>query len=85
MVLMDLSKAYVCFPNDLLLAKLAAYGFRLKKLKLFLNYLSRKEQQVKYDNRDTLRHSAIVVAEMETSLSLRHCDTLRYSAINGKH
>ena len=40
MALMDLSKAYDCLPHDLLIAKLAAYGFGLKSLKLSSSYLS---------------------------------------------
>ena len=47
MVLMDLSKAYDCLPHDLLLAKLAAYGFWPNSLALISNYLSQRKQHVK--------------------------------------
>ena len=50
MVLMDLSKAYECLSHDLLIAKLAAYGFGLKSLNLFSIYLSNRKQRVKYGN-----------------------------------
>ena len=50
MVLMDLSKAYDCLSHDLLIAKLAAYGFGLKSLNLFSSYLSHRKQRVKYGN-----------------------------------
>ena len=38
-VLMDLSKAYDCLPNDLLIANLWAYGFHLNSLYLISSYL----------------------------------------------
>ena len=47
MVLMDLSKAYDCLPHDLLIAKLAAYGFGPNSLALISNYLSQRKQRVK--------------------------------------
>ena len=47
MVLMDLSKAYDCLPHDLLIAKLAAYGFGNDSLHLICSYLTGRKQRVK--------------------------------------
>ena len=50
MVLMDLSKAYDCLPHDLLIAKLEAYGFGMKSLRLLYSvysYLTARRQRVK--------------------------------------
>ena len=47
MVLMDLSKAYDSLPHDLLIAKLAAYGFGPNSPALTSNYLSQRKQRVK--------------------------------------
>ena len=49
-VMMDLSEAYDYIPHDLLIARLAAYGFGLKCLKLFSSLLSSRKQHVKYGN-----------------------------------
>ena len=38
-VLMDLSKAFVCIPHDLLIAKIEGYGFDKDSLTLFYSYL----------------------------------------------
>ena len=46
-VLMDLNKAYGCLPHDLLIAKLAAYGFEDSATSLKSDYLSKRYQQVK--------------------------------------
>ena len=37
---MDLSKAYDCLPHDLLIAKLATYGFDNMALALITDYLT---------------------------------------------
>ena len=44
---MDLSKAYDCLPRDLLIAKLAAYGFSINSLCLMYDYLNNRYQRVK--------------------------------------
>ena len=44
---MDLSKAYDCLPHDLLIAKLAAYGFEDSATSLVSDYLSNTYQLVK--------------------------------------
>ena len=46
-VLMDLSKVYDCLPHDLLIAKLAAYGFENSATSLISDYLSKRYQRVK--------------------------------------
>ena len=46
-ILMDLSKAFDCLPHYLLKAKLAAYGFGQKSLKLFMSYLSDRKHRVR--------------------------------------
>ena len=44
MVLMDLSKAYDRLPHDLLIAKLAAYGFGSDSLHLICSYLTGRKK-----------------------------------------
>ena len=46
-VLMDFSKAFDCIPNDLLIAKLHAFGFSLKTVTFIYSYLKRRKQKVK--------------------------------------
>ena len=46
-LLTDLSKAFDCLDDELLIAKLNAYGFSLTALKLVHNYLSNRKQQTK--------------------------------------
>ena len=49
-VLMDLSKAFDCIPNDLLIAKLSAYGFDKTALKYIYSYLKKRKPCVRTNN-----------------------------------
>ena len=49
-ILMDLSKAFDTVNHNLLIAKLQAYGFSMKALKLIKSYLSNKWQRTKVNN-----------------------------------
>ena len=49
-LLTDLSKAFDCLPHDLMIAKLHAYGFDFKSLKLMDSYLRGRKQRVKISN-----------------------------------
>ena len=46
----DLSKAFDCLHHKLLIAKLDAYGFDIKSVKLIQQYLSNRKQRVKVGN-----------------------------------
>ena len=46
----DLSKAFDCLHHELLTAKLEAYGFDIKSVKLIQQYLSNRKQRVKVGN-----------------------------------
>ena len=49
-LLTDLSKAFDCIKHDLLLAKLAAYGFDSHSLSFVFSYLSERKQRTKIHN-----------------------------------
>ena len=46
----DLSQEFDCLQQDLLLAKLNAYGFDYKSLKLILSFLSNRKYRTKIDS-----------------------------------
>ena len=45
---MDLSKTYDCVNHDLIIAKLETYGVGENSLRFILNYLSQRQQRVKF-------------------------------------
>ena len=48
-VLMDLSKAFDCINHELLIAKIAAYGFTKSALRFIYSYLENRAQRVGID------------------------------------
>ena len=46
-ILMDSSKAYICIPHELLIAKLHCYGVNNTSLKLLLDHLTNRKQRTK--------------------------------------
>ena len=55
---MDLSKAYDCLPDDLLIAKIGPYGLDRSSLKSLMNYLNSRRQRVgsSYSNQCEIKH-----------------------------
>ena len=49
-LLTDLSKAFDCLEHDLIIAKLNAYGFGYKALKIIRSYLVNRQQRVKVNS-----------------------------------
>ena len=49
-VLTDLSKAFDCLNHDLLIAKLAAYGFEKNAINFIYDYLKERKQRTKVNN-----------------------------------
>ena len=46
-LLTDLSKAFDCLSHDFVIAKLNAYGFNMKSLRLIQSYLANRKQRTK--------------------------------------
>ena len=46
-LLTDLSKAFDCLDHEMLIAKVNAYGFSLRALRLINDYLSNRRQRTK--------------------------------------
>ena len=53
-LLTDLSKAFDCLSNEILLPKLNAYGFSLPALRLMQGYLSNRKQRTKINSEFSL-------------------------------
>ena len=49
-ILTDLSKAFDCILHDLLIAKLATYGFDYQSLRIMESFLSNRQQRTKINN-----------------------------------
>ena len=61
---MDLSKAYDCLPQDLLIAKFEAYGLDVNSLRLMYSYLDSRLQRVKIgSHRSTAKEIKIGVPQ----------------------
>ena len=51
---MDLSKAFDCIPNDLIVAKLHAYGLSMDAITFTYSYMKRRKQGVKINHTESL-------------------------------
>ena len=58
-ILTDLSKPFDCILHDLLIAKLAAYGFDYQSLRIMESFLSNRQQKTKINNAFS-RYSKII-------------------------
>ena len=74
-VLMDLSKAFDCLPNDLLIAKLEAYGLDREMVKLDYSYL--KDRKLGSQRQRFCRHLKINYLWCATRAHFR-CNTVQY-------
>ena len=66
-ILTDLSKAFGCILHDLLMAKLAAYGFDYQSLRIMESFLSNRQQRTKINNAFG-RYSEIIYGVPEGSI-----------------
>ena len=66
-ILTDLSKAFDCILHDLLIAKLAAYGFDYQSLRIMESFLSNRQQRTKINNAFS-RYSEIVYGVPQGSI-----------------
>ena len=66
-ILTDLSKAFDCILHDLLIAKLAAYGFDYQSLGIMGSFLSNRQQRTKINNAFS-RYSEIIYGVPQGSI-----------------
>ena len=57
----DISKAFDCLLHDLLIAKLAAYGFDYDSLVFIQSYLSERQQRTKVNNASSTYSDILMV------------------------
>ena len=65
--LTDLSKAFDCSLHDLLIAKVAAYGFDYQSLQIMVSFLSNRQQRTKINNTFS-RYSKIIYGVPQASI-----------------
>ena len=70
-IVINLLKAYDCIPHDLLKAKLEAYGFNRKALRLIYSYLSNRIQRVKIGSTYSSPNALLLVYHRNLSWALR--------------
>ena len=66
-ILTNLSKAFDCILHDLLVAKLAAYGFDYQSLRIMESFLSNRQQRAKINNAFS-RYSEIIYGVPQGSI-----------------
>ena len=72
-VLMDLSKAFDCIPHDLVIAKLAAYGFDKNMICYIYSYLKSRKQCVSVNNiKSTFEEIISGVPQRSRSYFIQH-------------